>query len=359
MNFIFCYQLFPNTGWGTISVNYVNLLKKKKLIIICNKKNNKISFPQYELLRDPLNYIYNPFLVFIDLIKIKNLIKKNIEDESSSHFIVEPYILFLPFVCKFFVDNYYYCHGTYSLRLFNNLKTKLFFLSSLKKITHVIFSSNYTKLKILKKLSFPKITKKSILNLFFNFKIKYYKPSKKFFVLSVGAVKDRKGYHNLIKVADIVVNKLNYNIIFYVVGEVSDRKYFEKIKLKVDYYKLTNNFIFLGKLDNKTLDKYYQNASLFIMLSEDINDYFEGFGLVYLEALSRGREVIISDQTGATDLKQINKHLFISNPKSYNYIAKYIVKIFLNKNHINHIRNLDTVKKYKKLNLSNFNKFFN
>ena len=43
----------------------------------------------------------------------------------------------------------------------------------------------------------------------------------------------------------------------------------------------------------------------------------------------------------------------------YNYIAKYIVKIFLNKNHINHTRNLNTVKKYKKLNLSNFNKFFN
>jgi glycosyltransferase involved in cell wall biosynthesis len=359
MHFIFCYQLLQDTGWGTFSLNYINLLKKKNIIIICNKKNSKIRFPQYELLRDPLNYVYNPLLIFFDLLKIKNLIKKNIANKSSAHFIVEPYILFLPFISNFFVNNYFYCLGTYSLKLYENFRTKLFFLLSLKKITHVFFVSNYTKSKVLNKFNFSKIAKKQVLNLFYHFRIKYYKPSKLFYVLSVGTVKERKGFHNLIEVANIIVNKLNYNIIFYVAGEIFQTEYFKKLKLKVIDYKLSDNFLFLGKLNKEKLDKCYQNASLFIMLSEDMKDYFEGFGLVYLEALARGREVIISNQTGATDLKKINKHLFISSPKDYNYIAKYIVKIFLNKNYINHNRNLNTVKKYKEFNLTNFEKFFN
>ena len=92
------------------------------------------------------------------------------------------------------------------------------------------------------------------------------------------------------------------------------------------------------------------------MINENENDYddVDNEYTWYNKIFNDSRDKHNNPVGGDSGLQETNEG-YIEN----NYIAKYIVKIFLNKNHVNHIRNLDTVKKYKKLNLSNFNKFFN
>ena len=68
----FTSRLDFKSGWGTLTINYINEFEKKDIIVFCNKKNPAFNYKQYEILRKPLDYIKNPFLIFIDYFKIKN-----------------------------------------------------------------------------------------------------------------------------------------------------------------------------------------------------------------------------------------------------------------------------------------------
>ena len=93
----FTSQLDFKSGWGTLTINYINEFEKKNVIVFCNKKNSTFNYKQYEILRKPLDYIKNPFLIFIDYFKIKNILSKYTTYKIYSHFPVEPY-------CQFFLD---------------------------------------------------------------------------------------------------------------------------------------------------------------------------------------------------------------------------------------------------------------
>ena len=98
----FTSRLDFKSGWGTLTINYINEFKKKDIIIFCNKKNYKLKYKQYEILRGPLEYIKNPLLIIIDYFKIKKILLRYNNYKIYSHFPVEPYSLFLPLLSKFF-----------------------------------------------------------------------------------------------------------------------------------------------------------------------------------------------------------------------------------------------------------------
>ena len=93
---LFASRLDYKSGWGTLTINYINELKRENIIVFCNKKNSNFNYQQYEILRKPLDYIKNPFLIFIDYFKIKQILLKYKNYKIYSHFPVEPYCLFLP-----------------------------------------------------------------------------------------------------------------------------------------------------------------------------------------------------------------------------------------------------------------------
>ena len=68
-------------------------------------------------------------------------------------------------------------------------------------------------------------------------------------------------------------------------------------------------------------------SKLLILLSDDIGDKFEGFGLVYLEALYYKLHVIISKNSGANCLRIPYESGIISEPKNYKKISKYVEDI--------------------------------
>jgi glycosyltransferase involved in cell wall biosynthesis len=361
MNIFFCYKLNKYSGWGTLSLGYIKAFNEKNSIIFCNQKNNKLKIKQYPILRDPLIYLKNPFFVLIDSIKILKflkVIKKKNKEGLTVHFLVEPYVLFLLFINKFFINKIFYSIGTYSNILANSFKFKIIFRKILSKLTHIIFLSNYIKKIILKKIVLTESTQIIILNPIVKINSKISNNNKKIFkILSVGAIKKRKGYHNLIEIMNILVNKHKLRIVLNIVGQINHNIYYNNLNHKIKKYNLEEYILFTGEINNKKLSELYKNCNIFALLSEQCDYNLDGYGIVHLEALARGKQVIISEESGAIDLKKVNKKIFISKPRSYKRISNFIKNVYNRKELLTSDENILIFKKNYENNLNIFKKF--
>lgn len=117
-------------------------------------------------------------------------------------------------------------------------------------------------------------------------------PRKKL-ILAVGRLIERKGFRQLI---DNAVFIEGYSLV--IVGEGPDMEYMQKKKRAygLDHVTLT------GYIDDETLHALYSVADLFIMLPVYTPKDIEGFGLVYLDALSYGLPVITTRFCGFAEL---------------------------------------------------------
>jgi len=123
------------------------------------------------------------------------------------------------------------------------------------------------------------------------------KEEKEKIVLSVGALKERKGYH--ISIPAIAEAKKRYrDIKYYIVGGKPPKIYLDLVKK----YNLEKNVKFFQNISDKELIKFYYQADVFLLTPITINNNnFEGFGLVYLEAGACGKPVIGTHDCGAED----------------------------------------------------------
>lgn len=329
-NIFFIECLDETTGWGTLSLNYIKKLNPESVLIFCNKKNLSLGYEQFEMLPDVNTLMRNPIKNFSHILKIRKILKnmkKN--NDLFSHFTVEPYVIYLPFI-NFFKKNFYYAIGTYSLELKQAKKTKFLFWLSIKFINKVVYFSSYTKKKI-SNMSF--LNKKNSLTInpaIYPAKLNNYnfKKSNEITMLSVGMLKARKGYHNLIEVMNILINKKNKNIYLNIVGKSTEKSYDEFLFSMIEKYKLEKFINILTEVDDEKLKEIYKQSHLFVLLSEDQKNHFEGFGIVYLEALSFNLPIIVSNQTGAIDLQNVSKKVYFVDPKDYQQVSNLICTHF-------------------------------
>lgn len=109
----------------------------------------------------------------------------------------------------------------------------------------------------------------------------------KFTMLYVGTIEKRKGLMDLVKAIEFIKNK-NFKI--NAVGLIKEEGYYQKI---IEYLKITNSehlVEFHGRVTDDKLDWFYKSSSLFVFPS-----YWEGYGMVVTEALSRGLPVAVSN----------------------------------------------------------------
>ena len=355
----FTSRLDYKSGWGTLTINYINELERENIVVFCNKKNSNFNYQQYEILRKPLDYIKNPFLIFIDYFKIKQILLKYKDYKIYSHFPVEPYCLFLPFLSNYFFSSIYYAIGTYSLELNQSFKTKFLFNLAKKKFKSVIFFSSFTKDNIEKKIKFNNTEFKKIINpTIISKKSKKEKKFKKRTIICVGEIKPRKGYHNLINVL-VKLNKFykkNFNLIL--IGKSDNVNYQNRLNLIVKKNKQTKKVKFLTNVSEDKLKVYYKKSHLFTMLSKKIGNHFEGFGIVYLEALNFGLPILISKESGARDLINIKRDVKILNPDNVDKISKEIIKITNNTKLMSFNYNFNILKDHNYINNLKLKKFY-
>ncbi len=358
-HFFFVPRLDYKSGWGTTTLNYLKLLRREDVVVFCNKKNNKIDYEQYPLLGKPLDYLKNPLIIIKDYLKIRKILYNNKNYKLFSHFPCELYSLILFFCGSIFKKNIYYAQGSYTLVLLTSLKTKLIFNHLKKYFSIIIYSSYFTK-KIIEKKEKFKLTKiKRVINPIISLKdrtitqkIKKNKNS----IICVGHLSPRKGQEELIYLIGNIKKKFNTKVNLYIVGSKGDNSYKKKLEKIIFSLNIKNQIKFFHKIDDNKLRELYLKSNLFILLAKKIINYFEGFGIVYLEAIKYGLPIIISKESGAIELQNYFKNFKAFNPKDFDGISKEVIRKLNNKN-LNYKKNQlillkfcnDNEKKLKKI----------
>ena len=118
-------------------------------------------------------------------------------------------------------------------------------------------------------------------------------------LLSVGAIKPRKGYSTSLR-AFAVLQKKFPQARYVIAGGGTGETYHGEL-LSLIASEGIHNVEFCGGLTWKELDPLYRNASMLVMTSQEEGDHFEGFVFVFLEAGAYGVPVIGTRTGGIPD----------------------------------------------------------
>lgn len=119
-------------------------------------------------------------------------------------------------------------------------------------------------------------------------------------VISVGALKGRKGYHVALEAFAMAKTRMPA-LRWAIVGDRLYRSYAERIMKRAAELSVTGAIDWYEHIDDSRLRELYARARLFLLLSENHGGHFEGFGIVFLEAAAAGLPVIGTTGNGIAD----------------------------------------------------------
>jgi glycosyltransferase involved in cell wall biosynthesis len=144
-------------------------------------------------------------------------------------------------------------------------------------------------------------------------------------VLSVGGIKPRKGYAVSLRAFAILQQRFpqaRYRIAGSGIGEAHHRE-LEKIVAEEGI----RNVEFLGAVSGGDLDRLYRESSIFILVSQEDEMVFEGFGLVFLEAGAYGLPVIGALGGGIPDAVVDGKTGFLFPQNDVEGITRAMIRL--------------------------------
>ncbi len=295
-----CNEVNLNSGWGVVNYHTVmnSLSFFNEVVVITLKKANNVDLSEYDnlkvlpILGSMTNSIYKLGLVIVDRVNIKKNI--NVNNVNIVHILVEP---LLPLI-DIFKDSkkIFSIVGTYSDFPFRVGFNKFLYRASLKKVDKIVSISEYTANR------FNNIYKQhiSVIPLgvdFNNFKCKNSCLARERAFVFVGHIKSRKG---LIYALEAFKNIMNHDesIVLYIIGAVSIGQYADACLNYIKNNNMSGQVVFLGKVDNDKLIEIYNKSICNILPSINDGNYFEGFGLIHLEANACGTPSIGSLDCG-------------------------------------------------------------
>lgn len=137
-------------------------------------------------------------------------------------------------------------------------------------------------------------------------------------LLFVGTIVPRKNLTVLLKAVALAPG-----VTLHIVGDTTrDRQYAVRLSRLIGRLGLGRRVVLCGRLDARRLAEEYRWADLFAAPSR-----YEGFGIVYLEAMARGVPAIASRAGGARDLITDGRDGFLVNPSSPRAIASILRRL--------------------------------
>jgi len=216
--------------------------------------------------------------------------------------------------------------GTYSILPLDKPLKGILLRWAYRRAYRILCISNFTKNQILKRI---KLNNLKVIKLgvdYNKFQQEITDNSFGKIILSVGALKSRKGYHVSIP-AMAEIKKRYPDIKYYIVGGKPQKIYSDLVK-KMD---LEKNIEFLQGLSDEELINLYYKSDIFLLTPVTINDNdFEGFGLVYLEAGACGKPVVGTYDCGAEDAIINNETGFLVPQNDIEKTAEAVLKLLDN-----------------------------
>lgn len=113
-------------------------------------------------------------------------------------------------------------------------------------------------------------------------------------ILSVGALKPRKGFDVVIDALGILKNEFPDMKCTIVCGKSNDptSEYYQFLQDKVLKNDLEARVLIKGNLTSDELADEYNRCGVFVLVSRDSDGHFEGFPMVYMEAFACGAPIV-------------------------------------------------------------------
>ena len=290
-----------------------------------------------------------PFLLISEYFNVLRVIKKEKIDFIHAHWIL-PQGFLAAIIKKFYKIPYIATAHAGDIFPIKKGVLKNFAKSAIDNASQITANSNFTKNSILK-ISSSKI---SIIPMGVDFKDfnsieKDHNLKKKYennnIILFVGRLVEKKGVEYLIKTMPIVLKSIP-NSKLLIIGDGPEMRKLIKLAEELN---LEKNVIFVGKIRNQDLPKYYATADVFVGPSiVTKKGDTEGLGVVFLEAIASGTCVVGSNVGGIPDIIKQNKTGLLVEQKNIVELANAIIDLLknrklrerLSKNAIKHIKNL-------------------
>ncbi|MBI2065650.1 MAG: glycosyltransferase family 4 protein [Candidatus Zambryskibacteria bacterium] len=309
-------NLNAKSGWGRYSLDLLSALSRNGIqcVIITTDK-----------LSSPGNYKKNYFFAFWYAWKLR----KYAQECDFIHSFVEPYSFVAYLLSKLTGKKYLIsAHGTYALMPYEFPAYKKFFHDkSFRGATKIFCGSNFTK-ELLAKRGLNNLCVINYgldFNKFYDSHLPLYEERENN-ILTVGALKYRKGYHISLR-AFAVACDIYPDLTYSIVGDQSDVAYFNSLKKLVKELSIENAVSFFDSISDAKLIQLYRKAKLFILTPISEDAHFEGFGLVYLEAGACGLPVVGSLGSGAEDAIKDGETGFLISPKNSKETSQAIIRI--------------------------------
>ncbi len=308
----------PDNGWGRYASDLIGSIKKLGCEVAVLKSSDK-DLGVAAILRGGIG-------IFLSAIKVRRYLKTCdiIHALDGYPYGVIAAIASLGLDKKLIITG----QGTYAVAPLYNWRTASLLKWAYAKANDIIAISGYTKQEILKK-AYPREIKTISHGIDFE---KFHKDriaSSENFILSVGALKFRKGYHISIP-AFAVAKKTIGDLKYKIVGSQEDTGYFNYLKKLASDYGVDGDVEFSTGLSDEELSRLYQSARLFILTSVNQGHHFEGFGLVFLEAAAAGLPVIGTTGNGIEDAVKDGFNGILVPQNDVQKTADALIKIVLN-----------------------------
>jgi glycosyltransferase involved in cell wall biosynthesis len=148
-------------------------------------------------------------------------------------------------------------------------------------------------------------------------------------IISVSGVKRKKGYLQAVAACKILAAK---GIAFHydIYGSLTtDPAFVKELQQAIDGAGLASQVSLHGSVSDDALDTAYRAADVFLLPSLHDRDYFEGFGLVFLEANARGTPVVGPNTGGCPEAIEEGKSGFVVDPEVAEQIADRLERILV------------------------------
>jgi len=316
------YNLDPRNGWGRLARETTDGLKARGLDLeLLSEINSDHPYPNEK------NILGRGLKAISCAPKIRRFIKDAdlIHSWEGNPYSITAFLSALGLGKKKIITT----TGAYSVQPLYRPFTKLLLTLAYKNADRIVCISQYIKDeidKVIPGLSTIVITPGVDYQKFSGDR---FEPKERF-ILGVGNVRRRKGYHISIPAFGMIASQVP-DVKYYIAGKL-DVSFYTRAQELIEQYNIKDRVVFLGSLDDSALKKLYLSAELFILTSINHGHHFEGFGLVFLEAAAAGLPVIGTKGNGIADAIVENKNGILVEQNDIASTAAAILKILTDTN---------------------------
>lgn len=139
--------------------------------------------------------------------------------------------------------------------------------------------------------------------------------------LYVGTIEERKGLHYLIEALHYIKDlKPDCQFVLNIVGKVANEDYYRRLTQQIANMGLSEHVKFRGRVTDEELSECYNRAEIFTFPS-----LLEGYGMVIVEALSRGVPVVAFNNSAMPySIKDGVNGLLAENGNAHSFAEKIL-----------------------------------